>query len=176
MPLKVNTSKDRKPFESLPVGWYWVQIADVELKESKSDRSKDKEGWPRMYGFEFVVTDDPRNPQDEDGASKFKGRHLWSNACLWEGATFTIEDILFAIGRKDLVDSGDVPDVTDPAEREELVGKFLKVRYSVTKKKRLEAQANNEEPDPEITRYARYDDEDVSAAAPAATTRRRVLA
>lgn len=179
MALKVNVSSkaaEKRSFEELPLGWYHVQIAEVELRESKSEANAGKP----MYGFEFEITDDPRNPQDDNGASKYKGRRLWTNACLWEGAEFTIVNILRALGHEIVPGELNVPDVTDDNERDQLVGQYLMVRQGITRKERLaSAKAKPpRKPDPEITGFRSADEGeegDSSAAAPAVTSRRRVL-
>lgn len=180
MALSVNVSKkaaESRSFEDLPQGWYHVVIGEVELRFSKSEKNPDKP----MYGFEFEVTDDERNPRDNDGAPKFAGRRLWTNACLWEGAEFTIVNILRALGHS--VGEGElrIPDVTDDDERDELVGQYLMVRNGVTKKERAAARLEKREPGTEVTAF-KSAEEDATPVASTSTAgakpaaRRRALA
>lgn len=165
MPLNINVSdkaaEKRKPFEDLPQGWFVVQITDVELRESQSEKNSGKP----MYNFEFTVTDDERNPQDENGASKYSGRRLWTNACLWEGAEFTIVNILRALGHDVLPGNLAVPDVTNPQERDALFGQFLQIRNGVTRKERAAARKEKREATTEITDFKSASDEDDSTTA-----------
>lgn len=178
MALSINVSKkaaESRSFEDLPQGWYHVIIGEVELRFSSSEKNPGKP----MYGFEFEVTDDPRNPSNEDGSPKFAGRRLWTNACLWEGAEFTIVNILRALGHE--VTPGDlrIPDVTEDSERDELVGQYLMVRNGVSKKERAAARLEKRDPTPEVTGFKSAEEGDAPStstrgAAPAA--RRRALA
>jgi hypothetical protein len=132
-----------------------------------------------MYGFEFEVTDDPRNPSNDDGSPKFAGRRLWTNACLWAGAEFTIVNILRALGHE--VGEGPlrIPDVTDDDERGELVGQYIMVRNGVTKKERARARLAKEDPGTEVTGFKSAEVDDTartSTAGAAPAARRRALA
>jgi hypothetical protein len=85
-PIRVNFSTDEaesKDFEELPIGKYNCKITEVEYRESKSDKNLGKP----MYNFTFTV---------QDGA--YIDRKIWTNACLWEGALYTISNIMKAVG------------------------------------------------------------------------------
>lgn len=182
MALSVNVSKKAaeppRSFEDLPQGWYHCIISEVELRFSASVANPGKP----MYGFEFEVTDDERNPRDDDGSPMYAGRRLWTNACLWEGAEFTIVNILRALGHEVSEGALRIPDVTDDDEREELVGQYLMVRNGITKKERARARAvkpKPEEPTPEVISFKTAEEDatpiaSTAGAKPAA--RRRALA
>lgn len=183
MAIQINVSDKaaevRKSFEPLPVGWYVVQISDVTLRFSTSAANPGKP----MYGFEFTVTDDPRNPQNADGASEYLDRRLWTNACLWEGAEFTIVNILRALGHDVQPGNLAVPDVTNPKERDALFGQFLQIRNGVTRKERAAARKEKREATTEITDFksASEDDDSTTAVSQTGVVRgglggRRVLA
>src|SRR5262245_62595892 len=88
--LYVNFSDDdaateaRDP-EPLPAGKYFCTLTDVELKESKS---ADNHGKP-MYNLVFTVVEDK-------AGGKYVNRKIFTNACLWPGALFTITWIMKA--------------------------------------------------------------------------------
>lgn len=185
MAIKINVSENaaEKPRVrgKLPLGWYHLRIADVELKESKSERNSGKP----MYNFELEITDDPRNPQDANGASEFAGRPEWVNACLWDGAEFTIVGIMNALGKDVKPGELSVPDITDPNDPDGglafFVGKGLLARYGIRKKERAAAAKEGRKAEPEWTQFApeNPDTEQPQQAGGArggATTRRRVLA
>ena len=181
MAIKINVSERaaEKPRVrgDLPLGWYHLRITDVELKESKSEKNSGKP----MYNFELEITDDERKPQDANGASEFAGRPEWINACLWEGAEYTIVGILNALG-KDVKPGGvSVPDITDPNDPDGgldfFVGKGLLARYGIRKKERAAAAKEGRKAEPEWTQFAPEDPEAVTeSTAGTSSPRRRVLA
>jgi len=103
------SSEGRKP---VPAGKYHVAITDVELKESKSENNKGKP----MYGIELTVQ-----------SGDYEGRKIFDNACLWAGASYTIVQIVKAMGH-DVPANGQgfrVPPV------DELIGEEFEVRVIV---------------------------------------------
>jgi hypothetical protein len=187
MALKIKISKDdaaKRTFEDLPEGWYKVRIEDVELRESKSEKNKDKDGWPRMYVFEFIVTEDSE-PFDDDGASIFAGRRFFNvNACLWEGALFTIIGIMRALGVDLEEGEGEIPDITDPEDEmggiEFFLGKELMLRNGISRNERKQAREEKRAPRTQPNAFKSLEDDEAPAAssktAVPATGRRRVLA
>lgn len=79
-----SESRDREP---LPTGKYLMCIADVELRESKSEKNKDKP----YYAVQFKVVEDKKGGQ-------FKDRSAFTNAMLFAPALFTITHIMKATG------------------------------------------------------------------------------
>jgi hypothetical protein len=105
--LKVNFSDEEagseaRDFEALPTGKYHVTIFDGELKESQSQKNPGKPFWSLTL-------------QIQDG--KYEGRRLWANVMLFEGALYSLAQLLKAIGRDDALKSGKVPAI------DELLGK-----------------------------------------------------
>lgn len=182
MPLNINVSdkaaQERKPFEDLPEGWYRVRISDVELRESQSEKNSGKP----MYNFEFTVTEDTEvNPTNADGASEFADRRVWVNACLWEGAEFTIVNIMRALGYEIQPGALAVPDITNDEEIDAFLGRELDIKYGVTKKERARARREGDEASKEVTSFRSADPDAAPKAAPSVGTkapggRRRVLA
>lgn len=92
MGIKVNVSDQEaqsgdRNFDSMPAGKYHGAITGVELQESQSENNY---GQP-MLNFEFTVQDTPGSWQ------KYANRKDWVNACLWDGALYTIVGILKAM-------------------------------------------------------------------------------
>jgi hypothetical protein len=115
--------------DQLPVGKYHFAITDVELVESQSDNNYGKP----MLNFEFTV-------QDTEGPwKKSAGRKDWINACLWSGATYTINMILKGIGKYDecvVGGSGETVEMDYPTEPEFYIGEQLIGRRGVDQKQK----------------------------------------
>lgn len=182
MAININVSDNaaRKPRvrQELPLGWYILRITGVELTESQSEKNPGKP----MYNFELEITDDPRNPQDANGASEFAGRPEWVRACLWEGAEFTIVAILNALGKDVQPGALAVPDINDPQDEDGgldfFLGRDIKARWGIRKKERIAATKENRKPEPEWTQFVSAQDTDDAASTAvriAPSGRRRVL-
>jgi len=78
------TPRDPEP---LPGGKYLCAISDVELRFSTSEKHN---GDP-YYGMQFTVIDDV-------AAGKYIDRKCWANVMLFEGALYSIVQILKALG------------------------------------------------------------------------------
>jgi len=174
MAIQINVSERaaEKPRQrgELPLGWYHLRCTGVELRESQSEKNSGKP----MYNFEWEITDDERNPQNEDGASEYAGRPEWINACLWEGAEFTIVGIMNALGHDIQPGKLDVPDITDPDDPQggldAFLGKELMAFWGVKKKEKIAAAKEKRKPDAEWLRFRSADEDDdagVAAATPA---------
>jgi hypothetical protein len=114
--LRVNfTDKEAtsKAFEDLPVGKYDAYITGCEPKQSKSEKNNGK--W--FYSLEATVDGGPHD-----------GRKLFTNAMLFEGALYTISQIMKAIPELAVRVSGGEVELPTP---EELIGK--KVKCHVTR-------------------------------------------
>jgi hypothetical protein len=84
--LRVNfTDKEAAStaLEPLPVGKYDVFITECTPQQSGSEKNKGK--W--MYNVEFTVDGGPYN-----------SRKAWTYACLWDGALYTISQMMKATG------------------------------------------------------------------------------
>lgn len=109
--LRVNFSEEEasseaRDYEPLPTGKYHVTIFDGEVAFSQSQANPGKPYWKLTL-------------QVQDG--KYEGRRLWGNVMLWDGALFSLAQILKAVGREDALKSGKIPAVN------ELIGKDLVV-------------------------------------------------
>jgi hypothetical protein len=180
MAIKINVSDKAVPRKKkvLDLGWYVLRINDVELQESPSEKNPGKP----MYNFEVEITEDERNPQDENGASKFAGHIDWVRACLWDGAEYTIVGILAALGKDVVPGELDVPDINDPNDADGGIeffrGKEILARWGIRKKESIAAKKEGRTPEPEWTGFAPVNPEAVtqSAATAVPAGRRRVLA
>lgn len=179
MPISINVSeRAAQKRGKLPLGWYHMRICGVELQESRSEKNPGKP----IYNFEFEITDDPRNPQDENGASEFAGRPEWIRACIWDGAEYTIVGLLNALGHDVKPGRLEVPDILDPdcsmGGIDAFLGKEVMCHWGIKKKEKIEAAKEGRKPDPEWLgfRPASEDDEESPVAAIKPVGRRRALA
>ncbi len=85
---KEASSKALEPF---PTGMYHIRCTDGQLQESKSEKNSGKP----MYNLEFTV-----QGGDHDG------RKVWTYACLWAGAAYTIVQIAKALDPNANVEPG----------------------------------------------------------------------
>lgn len=101
MSLKVNfsgeeASSEARDFEPLPSGKYGVRITDVELREcGPNSKNAGKPYW----NIEFTVQE-----------GNHENRRLWSNCMLFEGALYTLAQLLKATGNEQALESGEVPE------------------------------------------------------------------
>jgi hypothetical protein len=128
MGIRVNVSEQENNAgarEPLPTGKFHVAVTSVELTDSQSD---DNYGKP-MLAFELTVQDTPGEWQ------QFAGRKDFTNACLWEGALYTIIMILKAMGTyEDCKDSNGGLDI--PTEPEYYLGQQFITRRGVDQKQK----------------------------------------
>lgn len=102
MALHVNFSADEasseaKSFDPLPSGNYHVRITEITTKEcGPNSKNVGKEYW----SVEFTVQD-----------GEYADRKVWTNVMLFEGALYSLVQLLKATGHADAVTSGAVPDV-----------------------------------------------------------------
>jgi hypothetical protein len=85
--LRLNLSDQEastRTFEDFVAGKYNTKITDVEVRYAGAE-SKNP-GKP-MLNFEFQVQD-----------GKYEGQKMWTLACLWEGALYTIVNLHKALG------------------------------------------------------------------------------
>jgi hypothetical protein len=125
MGIKVNLSdqeaKSGGEYEPLPSGRYHVCITDVELKHSKSEKNPGKP----MLNFELTIQE-----------GKFADRMMYSNACCWDGALYTIVNILKGIN--EFENCGGQNNLDIPTAPEFYIGKELFARRGVNPKKKKE--------------------------------------
>jgi hypothetical protein len=134
MGIKVNVSEqesrsgDREP---LPAGKYHMAITDVTMS---SPADGENIGKP-MLVFEFTVQDSPDTQVPNRESKDFLNRKDFVNACLWEGALYTIVGILKALGEyENSLDSNGDLDV--PTEPEFYLSRELYVRRAVNRKQK----------------------------------------
>lgn len=97
--LRVNftdeeAGSEARDYEALPTGKYHVSIFDGELKFSTSAKNPGKPFWSLTL-------------QIQDG--KYENRRLWANVMLFEGALYSLAQLLKAIGHEDALKSGSIP-------------------------------------------------------------------
>lgn len=110
--LRVNfsgkeASSEARSVELLPRGAYHVAITDIETRESQSEKNFGKPYW----AVEMTVQDGPH-----------ENRKLWGNVMLFEGALYSLSQLLKATGYYD----GSEGEIELPSA-DELVGKQLVV-------------------------------------------------
>jgi hypothetical protein len=121
MGIKVVLSNEEAKssvLEPVPLGWYKVTISDVELKEVKNAPApgkKDNRGKP-FYSIECTINE----------PEAYEGRKVFTNAMLFEGALYTISQIMKAMGIE--VESGEV----EVPEIEELLGQEFMAKVKIT--------------------------------------------
>lgn len=175
MPIKVNLNKDqakKSSFDPLPGGWYHMIIENLEMLEVKNEAS-DYYRSPR-FSVEFKVTEDPRNPQDADGASEYAGRRAFGSMVIHpELMKYGASAFLEAVGAL-TVTEGDL-DIPGPDEFD-YVGRELLVRMTPKKDDKADAKKENRPVETQPNGY-KSADPDAADSGPAipATTRRRVL-
>jgi len=168
--IKVNVSEQEsqagdRNFDPLPRGKFHGVITAVDLQESKSEANY---GQP-MLNFEFTVQDTPGPWQ------KHANRKDWVNACLWEGALYTIVGILKALpsqkGNKTLYDDyatyddkGDVIDLDIPTEPEVYEGQDIFFNRGLNKKQ-VDKFPDMPERHVEIRGFSKFDESKLSKKA-----------
>jgi hypothetical protein len=116
---KEATSEAREP---MPAGKYHVKITDIDPRESQSEKNFGKPYW----AIEFTVQEGP-----------YSDRKAWTNCMLFDGALYTLSQLMKSTGYD--VDEGDfeVPD------SDELIGRDVVVRL-IKKAATDEYDARNE--------------------------------
>jgi hypothetical protein len=138
MSIKVNVSDQEShagEYEILPSGNYHAVITEVEQKESKSEKNTGK---PMLY---FTL-----NIQEGKYAEKTMG----VNACCWDGALYTIINMLKALGEYE--NCGGQRDLDIPTTPEFYIGRDIMVRRGLNRKS-LEKARKEEGPDVDPKEY-----------------------
>ena len=98
--LRVNFSDEEASseafsFEPMPSGKYHVAITEWEMRTSKSEKHNGKPYW----ALTLTVQNGP-----------YENRKLWTNCMLFEGALYTLSQLLKATGHEDAIKTGEIPD------------------------------------------------------------------
>lgn len=104
--LRVNFSEEEassegRSFDALPGGQYLVCITDWEVRTSNSDKHKGKPYWALQLRVQ---------------EGEYENRVLFANVMLFEGALYSLAQLLKATGHGDAIASGKIPNC------DELVG------------------------------------------------------
>ena len=110
--------------EPIPSGYYKVTISDVELRESKSQKNFGKP----YYAIEHTVSD-----------GDYEGRKVYSNVMLFEGALYSLNQLLNGLGIDTEAGEVEVP------EPEELLGQELYAKVKITPKRKVKDPQTGEE-------------------------------
>jgi hypothetical protein len=157
-PIRVNfsdeeASSEARDFTPLPSGKYNVFITDGETKESKSEKNRGKPFW----ALEFTVSDGP-----------YESRKLWTNVMLFEGALYSLVQLLKATGREDALQSGEIPPL------DFFIGQQVTLNVRKERNKYMEDKAREQGEDPveprwrsEVKGIKKFGDTPVSTGAPA---------
>ena len=81
-------------FTPMPSGNYHVKITEITDKESTSEKNYGKPYW----NVEMTVQE-----------GKYLDRKLWANVMLFEGALYSLSQLLKATGHADAIKSGKIP-------------------------------------------------------------------
>jgi hypothetical protein len=120
MGIKVVLSEKEassKALEPVPSGWYKVNISDVELRESKSAKNNGKP----YYSFEFTIAE-----------GDHEGRKVFTNAMLWDGALYSIVQIMTALGYE--VEAGEL-EIPEP---DDFLGQELMAKVVITPARKVD--------------------------------------
>ncbi len=117
--LRVNFSEEEAnseafDFTPVPTGKYLCAITEVETRFSNSEKNKGKPYWAVTLTIQNGIYD---------------GRKLWANVMLFDGALYTLAQLMKAIGRADVLQTGQLPSA------DELLGKQVITTVSKIKDK-----------------------------------------
>lgn len=107
--LKLNfsneeASSEARSFEPIPTGRYYARVTDIDEREcGPESKNPGKPYW----AVEFTIQDGPH-----------EGRKVWTNAMLFEGALYTLAQLLKATGHAKALETGVVPDSDDLISKE----------------------------------------------------------
>lgn len=107
--LRVNFSDKEATsaaLDPIPRGEYHVKITDVETRYSKSEKNEGKPYW----AIEFTVQEGP-----------YSDRKVWTNCMLFEGALYTLSQLMKALGYDVSEGESEVPDGDDLISRDVIV-------------------------------------------------------
>lgn len=127
--LRVNFSEKEADSEALdftpvPTGTYHVAITGIEVRKSTSEKNPGKPYW----AVEMTCQSGP-----------YENRKFWGNVMLWEGAAYSLAQLLKATGHGDAVKTGKIP------SGEELMGEQLVISVVKTLDKyRMEREESND--------------------------------
>ena len=136
MALKVNfseqeSSSEALSFDPVPTGKYYARVTDITEKEcGPESKNPGKPYW----AVEFTVQD-----------GEFERRKLWANIMLFEGALYSLVQLLKATGKTEALTSGIVPDADDFISAEVMLNvRKLRDAYAEARDGDGEAQWKNE--------------------------------
>lgn len=90
-----EASSEARSFDPVPSGKYVAYLTDVDLREcGPNSKNPGKPYW----SLEFTVDEGP-----------YAERKLWTNAMLFEGALYTLAQLLKATGNAGALETGNVP-------------------------------------------------------------------
>lgn len=130
MAIKVNfseqeASSEARSFDPIPSGQYYCRITDIDLREcGPESKNPGKPYW----AVEFTVQD-----------GEYENRKLWTNAMLFEGALYTVAQMMKAAGFEANMKKGIINDAED----------FISKEVICVVKKQLDTYAMNRDGDGE---------------------------
>lgn len=90
-----EAGSEARSFDPLPRGKYPVKITDIELRFVKQGKNEGRPYW----NVEFTV-------QEGD----YDGRKVWTNVMLFDGALYSLAQLLKATGNEAALRTGQIPD------------------------------------------------------------------
>jgi hypothetical protein len=128
--IRVNMSEQEASStdrgDALPIGKFHFKITDMDImfvKDQNAQGEANKNAGKTYINFEFTVQDTPGEWQ------QFAGRKDWTNAMCFDGALYTISQILKALGMDVPATGGFVI----PDKREFYIGKDIMGRRGTNK-------------------------------------------
>lgn len=110
--LKVNfsteeASSEALSFDAIPSGKYYARITDVTDKEcGPESKNPGKPYW----NLEFTIQD-----------GEYEDRKVWTNCMLFDGALYTLAQLLKATDNEKALQTGDIPDGEDFISKEVII-------------------------------------------------------
>lgn len=129
--MKVNFSQEEasseaRSFEPIPSSTYPARITDIDLREcGPASKNAGKPYW----AVEFTIQE-----------GEYEGRKVWTNAMLFDGALYTVAQILKATGFEDALQTGELPEADD----------LISAEVNVVVKKQRDTYAEERDGDGEV--------------------------
>lgn len=129
--MKVNFSQEEasseaRSFEPIRTGTYSARITDIDLREcGPTSKNAGKPYW----AVEFTIQE-----------GEYEGRKVWTNAMLFDGALYTVAQLLKATGFEDALQTGELPEADD----------LISAEVNIVVKKQRDTYAEGRDGDGEV--------------------------
>jgi hypothetical protein len=131
MGFKVNFSDEEaasqaRDYTPMPTGKYYVRVTDIEDKICGPEA---KNAGKPYWAVEFTIQD-----------GQYEDRKAWTNAMIFEGALYTLSQLLKSTGFEHALETGDIPDGEELVSKECIIS-LVKVRDKYREKEQGSAEA-----------------------------------